>query len=171
MKGRGIELLIQAVEQLNHVGLIILGNGREDYLEHLRNLAKEHRVENKVLFHPAVPITELWKFVGAADVSTAPIELVAKNHYYSLPNKFFESIQSLTPIIASAVPEMKRIIDKYEIGLTCEPGNVEEICRCIERLRTDKALYRRCKENLAHAKEDLCWENEKHILIKAFQSM
>ena len=110
--GRGIERLIEAVARFKDIGLVILGNGGQQYIESLQELVKKQHVKEKVLFHPAVPITELWKFVGSVDLSLAPIELATKNHYFSLPNKFFESIQAMTPIIASEVPEMKRIIDK-----------------------------------------------------------
>lgn len=168
MPGRGIERLIEAVSRLNGVGLVILGNGSVNYLSSLKEMTKENEVDDKVLFHSAVSISKLWQYVGAVDVSMAPIELVVKNHYYSLPNKFFESIQSLTPIIASKVPEMERIIEQYQIGLTCKPGDVEDICRCIEKMRTDKKFYTRCKKNLGLAKQELCWENEKKILEKAY---
>lgn len=168
IRDRGIERLIEAVGKLEDVGLVILGNGNETYLNSLRKLVEEHNAATKVLFHAAVPQKELWRYVGAADISLAPIEMVARNHYYSLPNKFFESIQSMTPIIASEVPEMQRIIERYQIGLTCKPGDVDDICHCIERMLNDKVFYKQCKENLRRAKKELCWENEKKKLIQAF---
>lgn len=171
MGGRGIERLIEAVANFQDIGLVILGNGGQQYIESLRELVKKRQVKGKVFFHPSVPIEELWKFVGAVDISLAPIELVAKNHYFSLPNKFFESIQAMTPIIASEVPEMKRIIDKYGIGLTSKPGNVDDICRCITKMRSDQDFYQQCKENLKVAKKELCWENEKKVLIEAFEKI
>ena len=62
---------------------------------------------------------------------------------------------------------MKRLIEGYEIGLCCDPEDPEAIVRCVEKLRTDKAFYERCRENLKRAKDELCWENEKHILLDA----
>ena len=171
VKDRGIERLIEAVSRLDGVGLVVLGNGSEGYIAQLKTLVNTVNADKKVVFHPAVPIDELWKYVGAIDISMAPIEVVVKNHYYSLPNKFFESIQSLTPIIASDVPEMKRIIEQYQIGLTSKPGDVDDICRCIETMRNDKDFYLQCKRNLIKAKEDLCWEKERAQLLDAFQTI
>ena len=168
MSGRGIERLIEATARLEDVGLVILGNGSEAYVASLEALAEKEGTTDRVQFHTAVPIKELWKYVGAADISLAPIELVAKNHYYSLPNKFFESIQSLTPVIASEVPEMKRIIDQYQVGLTCKPGDVDDICRCIRTMQQNKEFYEKCKQNLRKAKNELCWEREKMELNQAF---
>lgn len=166
--GRGIENLINAISHFDDVGLVILGNGSIDYTAHLKQNILKNQVSDKVVMHRAVPIEQLWKYVGAADVSMATIEFSAKSYYFALPNKFFESIQSMTPIIASDGPEMKRIIEKYQIGLTCNPDNVADICYCIEEMRSDKGFYDSCKNNLKKAKEELCWEREKEVLRRAF---
>lgn len=166
--GRGIENLIKAISHFDDVGLVVLGNGSVDYTEQLKQYILKNQVSHKVILRSAVPIGQLWKYVGAADVSMATIEFSAKSYYFALPNKFFESIQSMTPVIASDGPEMKRIIEKYEIGLTCKPDNVEDICCCIEKMRSDKAFYDSCKNNLNKAKEELCWEREKEVLKRAF---
>lgn len=169
MNGRGIETLIRLTSINPHINSVILGNGDARYIESLKALVKECGVEDRVLFHPAVPISELWKYVGAVDLSFMMIEGKVKSYYFALPNKFFESIQSLTPIVASDFPEMKRLIDEYHIGLTCNPDDLEAINGCIERMRLDKALYSNCKKNLEIAKKELCWENEKKVLEDAFR--
>lgn len=171
LRQRGIEVLIRVVAINPHVCAVILGNGDASYMSTLQSLAQKLGVEKRILFHPAVPISELWKYVGAVDVSVMMIRASAKSYYYALPNKFFESIQALTPIIASDFPEMKKIIEKYEIGLTCDPDDVNAINACVERMRTDKMFYNQCKENLKKAKEDLCWEKEKFILMEAYKKI
>ena len=166
MPGRGIEKLIQLVSINLNIYAVILGNGEASYLDGLRMLASDKGIEKRIIFHPAVPVEELWKYVGAADVGMMIIEPIVKSYYYALPNKLFESIQSLTPIISSDLPEMKKIVDKYSIGLTCDPENLEELNACVERMRTDKEFYSQCKVNLKSAKLELCWEIEKNVLIE-----
>lgn len=169
MKNRGIETVIRLTAMNPNLRAIILGNGDEYYLELLKEMAAGLGVSDRVLFHPAVPIKKLWKYVGAADLSVMMIEGSSKSYYYALPNKFFESIQALTPIVASAFPEMKKLIEQYEIGLTCAPTDLEELNNCVERIRNDKELYMKYKRNLQNAKEELCWEKEKQILENAFR--
>ncbi|MCR5340568.1 MAG: glycosyltransferase [Saccharofermentans sp.] len=168
---RGIEALIEVVSVNPNLCGIILGNGREEYVKTIREMVVHNNVEDRILFHEAVDISELWKYVGAADLSLMMIQGNNKSYYYSLPNKFFESIQSLTPIVASDFPEMKKIIDKYEIGLTCSSKNIRDINDCVEKMRIDTAFYDRCRKNIIKAKEELCWENEKQVLIKAYRNM
>lgn len=166
--GRGIETLIRVAAVNTKIKAVILGDGNEKYVNYLKKMVIKSKVNSRVLFHPAVDLKELWKYVGAVDLSLMMISSSAKSYYYALPNKFFESIQSLTPIIASDFPEMSRIIKYYGIGLCCEPDDLQQINECIERMRNDKQFYHSCKENLKCAKSDLCWEKEKKKLVAEF---
>lgn len=167
--GRGIENLIRAAALCKDVMLVILGNAEnESYLETLQKMPACIRAGRRILFYPAVPAEQLWKYIGAADISMMPILPVTKSYYYALPNKFFESIQALTPVIASDLPEMKNLIERYGIGFTCRPGSVRDICRCIRCMCSDRTVYASYKENVRRAKEELNWENEKERLKKAY---
>lgn len=167
VKDRGIETLIRILELNKNVCGIILGDGKEKYMESLKGLAKSLGVDERLVFHGAVSIDELWKYVGAADVSLMMIGGESKSYYMSLPNKFFESIQAETPIIASDFPEMKKMIERYGIGLTCNPRSLSDINRCVEKVRCNKDLYYKYKKNIRIAKKELCWEKEKEVLQNA----
>lgn len=168
--GRGIETLIELVRINPNVAAVILGYGQESYVQSLHALVEEKGVSDRILFHDAVPLRELWKYVGAADVGMVTVQPVAKSYYYMLPNKFLENIQSETPIICSDFPVVGQLVKKYEIGLTCDPCDVDDINTQVEKMRTDSAFHRNCKENLKKAKEDLCWENEKQVLFDAYRN-
>ena len=171
MKGRGIDMLLHVVQHNPNVCAVILGNAMNQYDEEMIQLARDLGVEKRVVFHTAVPATELWKYVGAADAGMILAPAIVANHLYSLPNKFFENIQSGTPVICPQYPAMKPIVDRYQIGLTCDPTDLEQINACVEKLRTDKAFYALCKDNLKTAKKDLCWEKEKQILKDAYREI
>ncbi len=169
--GRSIETLIRLVAENKNISAVILGAGESEYLIQLKLFAVSLGVEKRILFLPPVPIQNLWKYVSAADVGVITIQATVKSYYYMLPNKLFENIQSETPVICSNFPVIKSIVDKYEVGLTCQPDDIHAINACIERMRTDKAFYLQCKKNLKVAKRDLCWENEKLILQEAFKKV
>ena len=171
MKDRGIETLLKIVSLNPEVCAVILGNGAAEYNIELHKLASEYHVVDRVAFHPAVPIEKLWEYVGAADVGMILAPAICKNHYYSLPNKFFENIQSETPLICPDYPAMSPIVSQYHIGLTCDPTDLESVNQCVEKMRTDKVFYQKCKANLIRAKKELCWENEKQKLIAAYQEI
>jgi len=167
-RGRGIETLLEVVKRSENTCLLILGNGENKLMERLEQQSVSLGISDRVLFHPAVAMECLWQYVGAADIGMVTIPAVTKSYYYMLPNKFFENIQAETPVICSDFPAISPIVKKYNIGLTCDPTDVETICACISKLQIDKELYMTLKNNMKKAKEDLCWEKEKQVLFNAF---
>lgn len=171
MPGRGIENLIKVVEKSSDIVIVILGDGEESYMNYLNKLVAQIQVSEKVLFQRAVELNELWKYVGAADVGMITIPATSISYYYMLPNKLFENIQSMTPIIGSNFPEINKIVLKYDIGIVVDPNNINEISSAIEKILKDKELYNRFKQNLKKAKRELCWENESRLLKESYEKI
>lgn len=174
LPGRGIEEMLRATAMVPGTGAIVLGNAPDPKYDvsSLRTLAGELGIQDRVLFHPAVPVEVLQNYVGAVDISiNSLITTVNRNHYFSLPNKYFEAIQSLTPLIANNGPEKSRLIQEYGIGLLVDPEKPEDIATAICRMRDDQEFYAACKENLKRAKRELCWENEKAALKEAYRKI
>lgn len=169
MQGRGLETLLEVVKLNSATCLLVLGNDEDNLRSKLKHMSQTLGVSDRVLFLPAVPIEQLWKYVGAADVGMVTVLAVSKSYYYMLPNKFFENIQSETPMVCSDFPAIAPIVKKYNIGLTCDPTDLDSINACIKEMQTNKVLYKTFKENLKKAKEDLCWEKEREVLINAFK--
>lgn len=168
MPGRGIENLLAVLQGSENTVAVILGYGEKHYIEKLRQMARDLQIEDRLLFHKAVDIDVLWQYVGAADAGVNLIQNIAKNHFYTLPNKLFENIQAETPIIASSFPELVRIIRGYDIGLCVDPVSIEEIVNAVEEMRTNKEMYNSFKRNLKLAKKELCWEKESKVLEEAY---
>lgn len=169
MPERGIENLLRAVALTPGTAAVVLGNGNESYVSSLHALCRELGAADRVLFHPAVPVEALRNYAGAADMGVSLLQPVVQNHILALPNKFFENIQSLTPVIVSDFPAIGSLLRHYGIGLPVNPESPEEIAAAIRRMRDDREFYAACKENLKRAKEELCWEREKTALEEAYR--
>lgn len=149
-----------------------MGNGDNDYLIELNRIVYQYDVNSRIIFHKAVSIDKLWKYVGASDLGIIIPKIVAKSYYFGLGNKFFENIQSMVPIVCNNTPEMAKIINKYNIGITIDPpNNVDKTSEAITKLQTNRNLYNLYKTNIFKAKENLCWENEREILIDAYMKL
>lgn len=170
---RGIEKILDSVSRTERTAAIVLGNGNFDYKQSLKEYSASLGIQNRTLFLEAVPLKELYKYVGAVDCGIVLVSGIQSgkkiSYYYGLGNKFFENIQSLTPIISSNIPEQSKLIEHYNIGLVVDPDNMEEIITSINLMKDDKELYSKFKNNLKIAKEDLCWENEMTVLEKAYK--
>lgn len=168
--GRGIENLINAISLTENTVLVIMGMGDEKYIRQIKDMISNISPD-KIFIIPAVDVSLLHEYVCIADVGMVTIQAVTLSYYYMLPNKFFENIQSENPIICSNFPEVSNIIEKYDIGITVDPTNVIDIANAIKKLQNDKKLYDKYKNNLINAKEILCWENERIILINEYSKL
>jgi glycosyltransferase involved in cell wall biosynthesis len=110
------------------------------------------------------------KYVGAADVGVVTINNTCRSYYLSLPNKFFENIQSETPVIVSDFPELTNLVKKYDIGLCCDSDKAEDIAEKINQMRNPQ-LLNHYKNNMKTAKLDLCWEKEFQTLYNAYSKI
>lgn len=173
MPGRGLECAIKALALLpEDTRLVVMGYGEPSMIETLKALAAELGVQGRVLFHPAVPVADLRDYIGAVDVEVVLIEgKYCASYAYSLPNKFFESIQACVPMVCSDLPEMGKIVRQYDIGILVKENDAEKVAEAVMRLRNDKQLYTILKQNMEKAKEDLCWERERLKLEMAIQHM
>lgn len=172
MEDRGIEQMLEAVAQLpQDVAAVVLGNAQTSYPDQLHALCKKLGIEDRVLFHPAVSYEELRHYVSASDVGLVTVLATYPSYYMMLPNKFFENIQSMNPVIVSDFPTIGRIVDRYGIGLRVDPADPKAIAAAILRMRDDREYYADCKEHLKKAKEELCWEREKEVLMTAYREI
>lgn len=164
---RGIETAIKAISGIPYCRMVIMGNG--SLKPQLQMLVQDLSIEESVLFIDSVPQEDIWKYVGAADIGLCILQNSNRNHYYALPNKLFECIQSEVPVIGSNFPEIQRIIDGYGVGLCCDPSDAGEMQGCIIRLKEDSQLLNKIQGNIQRAKPELCWEKECIKLKQMYQ--
>lgn len=168
---RGIENIMKAVAELENTAAVILGNGDKTYLSKLHAYGEKLGISRKIFIHDAVPVDELYKYVCASNVGMVIGRGIYKSYFYMLPNKFFENIHGLTPVIVSDFPEVGKLTEEYGIGLKVNPESVNEIIDAVKKMQSDKKFYQQCKDNLKIAKEELCWEKEKQVLKKAYNEV
>lgn len=170
MEYRGLEELIGAMAYYDRFCAVLVGDpGNKVYESHIMELADKLGVSKRILRYPLQPQDQLWRFIAAAAAAIVMNDDKNPNYHWALPNKFFEAIQSLTPVICANSPEMSRIVNDYNIGALVPSGDAEKLAGAIRDLVEDSIRYKGYKNNLAKAKEDLCWEKESQILINAYK--
>ncbi|MEE3480735.1 MAG: glycosyltransferase family 4 protein [Lachnospiraceae bacterium] len=167
MSGRGLRVFIEAVKRMPDICGVIIGYGTDSAIEELKRSLRESDARDRLAYHEAVPQKELWEYIAAADAEMVTIQAINRSYYFSLPNKLLESIQAGTPVIASNFPEIEKMVNRYHIGLTCDPENLDEVCACIEKLKNDPEFRKQCRANAVAVKEELSWETESRKLRQA----
>lgn len=159
---RGYEEAILSLKQLDDVFMYIIGNG--DAINKLKDIIEKEKINHKVQLISKQPYEEMMRYTSSADVGLRLENPDSLNSYYSLPNKIFEYIQAGIPIIATNLPEIKKIIETYEIGILIDEPTPEAIAEAVNKLKNDHYLYNKLKENVNKAAAELTWENERKKL-------
>ena len=130
-KGRGIDLYLDAFQsQEINSHIVFIGFG-----EDVKKIQDCSLNSKKIHYHPAVKHDEVVEITKSADVGLAMIEAVSLSDYYCLPNKLFEYAFSGLFILTSDFPEMKKIIQDFELGI-CSSVDIEGIKQKIIEIET-----------------------------------
>jgi glycosyltransferase involved in cell wall biosynthesis len=167
---RGCELLLAAVHQLPGAHLAFLGDPEPGYGDDLRKAAYALGVQDRVTMLPSVPLAELLAHTAEADVGVTLLQDTCENHRLALPNKLFEYIAAGVPVVASALPEIRGLVESREIGWCVPPGDVAALAAALSLAlgrREDPELRRR----LALAAAELSWEREQQRLIALYERL
>lgn len=165
---RGLEEAILAMKFIKTPSvLVIIGIG--DIFKTLKKFTADNHLEEKVIFTGQIPLEDLYSYTRMADIGLSIEKDVSLNYHYCLPNKFLDYIQAGVPVLVSPLPEMKAIVDKYDIGRFISGHEPEKLADNIDRFLEDSEAIRRYRENLLIAAEELCWEKEEKELTGIYE--
>lgn len=163
---RGIEEAVEAMKYLENVCFLIVGNG--DVVPQLKKRVKELNLENCVLFKGRMPYAQMMQYTHHAQLGLTLDKNNNINYNFSLPNKLFDYIHSNTPILASKLPEIEKIISSYKIGHFIDNYEPTHIADKIKFILENKSLNKQWEKNLKHAAEELVWNNEAKSLKEIY---
>lgn len=163
---RGVEELVQSMQWIKNSILLIIGNG--DIIESLKTKTDELQLNEKVKFINRLSYNELINYTANADLGLTVDKDSNLNYKFSLPNKLFDYISAGIPVLASNLPEVKRIVEKYKVGEILYSHNPEIMAQTIENMLNNKEKLLEYKANTKIAATELCWENEEKELNKVY---
>ncbi len=166
---RGAEEALEAMLYVNNAILLFIGSG--DVIRQLKDMRDVLNLTDKVFFIPKLPMEELKAYTRLADMGLTLDKDNNINYRYSLPNKLFDYIHAGLPVLASSLVEVKKIIDRYEIGLSIESHDPKHIGEKINEMFSDEGRFAGWKENLKLAAAELCWEKEEGELLKIYKDV
>ena len=166
---RGAEEAVQAMQYVENAILLIIGSG--DVIPALKLMVVELRLNEKVKFEPKKSPSELFLYTLCADLGLSLDKNTNLNYRFSLPNKIFDYIQAGVPILASDLPEVKKIIEGYNIGCIIPDHNIKNLATLMNKMIDNKEMRLTWQENLKAASQELNWDHEKSKLLSIFSSI
>jgi len=164
--GRGIESAIRAMQFVEGAELWLAGDG--DLTVQLKHLVGELQLVQKVKFLGRLPIDRLIEITSQADLGLSLEEDLGLNYRFALPNKLFDYIQAGVPVLVSDLPEMRHIVEHYQIGAIAQSHQPKELAQKMLSILFDADKNALWKENLKLAAKELCWEKEESILREIY---
>jgi glycosyltransferase involved in cell wall biosynthesis len=166
--GRSFAETIRALPLLpEDVEFAILGFGRTGDLDRLRELAESLGVSARLKLLPPRPFDELVQTAAAATVGLVPIKATSLNNYLGDTNKLFEYLMAGIPVVASDLPEIRRIAVQGDppVGEIFDPLDPASIAAAVHRVIDDQERYEgRRREARRLALELFNWEHEERKL-------
>ena len=151
MPGRGIEIISDAIQNLDGLEFVIAGNILEK--KFLDNILKNKKI--KYVGH-LLPVEAL-ALEASADVMFSLYDLTNPNYLLAGPNKFFEAMMLGLPCISNVALE---IIDEFNCGVKVNYNNMNQIKSAIIHLRDDIEFRKEIGSNGRRAFElKYSWNN------------
>lgn len=166
---RGSEEAIEAMKMVENACLMIVGDG--DVVTQLKETVEQEGLSEKVRFYGKRPYAEMMAFTQHADVGLTLDKPTNMNYLYSLPNKVFDYIHASTPIIATDLVEIKRVIEKHELGTILTELTPENLAYVIRDLQENPSKLAHFKANCKEASTVENWENEQQILEEIYPTI
>ena len=152
-EGRGINNILDAFSSLpedSNCVCVFMGYG--DLVGEIKRCSKNN---NRIFYHEALHPDQVLSHTSSADVGLCLIENKCLSYYYCLPNKLFEYAMAGLPIISNNLPEVKKLIQHYNIGHTLANDNQLEITLALKAVNKKKILE--WKKNLPSIVKKYNW--------------
>jgi glycosyltransferase involved in cell wall biosynthesis len=166
--GRGIELMIDTMAQMDDTVLFIAGDG--DVRVELERRVDRLKLKERVVFTGRLSPGELQRITPECDLGLSLEEDLGLNYRMALPNKLFDYIQAGIPVLCSDLPEMSAIVHAYRIGEVCISQEPHQLSNQLTGMLKDGDVRKQWKSNLEKAAEELCWEREEQKLLGLVRS-
>jgi glycosyltransferase involved in cell wall biosynthesis len=164
--GRGIEMLLDAFKDMDDSLAVILFMGYGSLEEKILELEKGY--EN-IYFHPAVDPDVLLDFTSSADFGISTIEDICLSYRYSLPNKMFEYMMAGLPVIVSNLPEMKKVVEQFQVGVVLDENSINGIKKAVQKvIKLDSQHF---KKYLNLVKKQYNWKEQEKILLEVYSEL
>ncbi len=128
---KGVQDLIEALADstFGKVRLVVVGDGH--YAGDLKSLCENRGLRERTAWKGLVSPREVAEIMRASDVLCLP------SYTEGAPNVVKEAMASGLPVIATRVGGIPDLVRDRQNGLLFEPGNVEDLRRCLEALVND----------------------------------
>ena len=165
-RARGIEMLLKAFEKRTTQDKVIIFMGYGPLAVDIQAMAAASSV---IFYHPAVSQDVLLDHTSSADIGVCMTPNTCLNHYYCLPNKFFEYTMAGVPVMVSDLFELGRVINEFKNGYIIEGEDLQAFTHAIDKVNVSD--LEKMKARIPTVKKQYNWENQEKNLLRIYNSL
>jgi hypothetical protein len=161
LRNRQIELMIDLMNFLDEKYTLdlVLVPGDDTYISELKFKASNNP---RIQFPKSVSTEKISDFINQYDIGIYILPPLNFNDKYALPNKFFEFIQARLALAISPSPEMKFLVDKYNLGVVSDDFTTQSLAAKISNLSFEQIMF--YKNRVNHFCHELSAENNEKMI-------
>ncbi|NVK26116.1 MAG: glycosyltransferase family 4 protein [Gammaproteobacteria bacterium] len=164
--GRGLEELVEVFKARDHDNAVIVFMGYGPLVDWVQEHAEK---ESNIFYLPAVPPETVLNYTASADIGISFIQDICLSYRYCLPNKLFEYMMASLPVLVSDLPEMKKVVEGYQVGIVVEGNKMRDVEQAIERIMS--LDIEQMKRNLPKVIKKYNWQVQEQKLINIYRAL
>ena len=170
---RGLQTAIAAmpkvVQQIPNAKLFLIGKGSADVETKLRDIVKEFKVENSVVFVGYRPFKEVSTIMQKTNVNIIP-HLANDHTDNTIPHKLFQIMMSKSLLLVSSCKPLKRIVTKYNAGIVFNADDANDFAEKVISIHQNYDEYQIKTKNAFDAvmNKGENWEQESLKLFNLY---
>ncbi len=171
-EGRGLEATVAAIALLPEIHFALVGPG--PLRKPLAEMAERLGCAARVHFLGETPFADMIALTRGAFAGLAPFQPLSTSYVYSLPGKLFEYAQAGLPVVSFALPEMRKVIEGYGIGICLAESTPRALADALARLLSesrDPKSRTALATRLERAQRELCWEAEEAKYLELYRGI
>lgn len=167
--GRGLEEIIRAMEHLPEIRLMIIGDG--DIRKELIGLVQTLGLEDRVYVPGRIQFENLAWYTRQATIGISIEQDIGLNYRYALPNKLFDYMQTGLPVLASDLPEIRRVVEDAQFGTIINRFDPVYLADTVRSMILDKDQLMQWRQNALKSFPRYTWESQESTLLSLVSSL
>ncbi|MGA8045845.1 MAG: glycosyltransferase family 4 protein [Dermatophilaceae bacterium] len=168
---RGVDTMVDALAHLPqvHAALVVVPfpHPREG---ELRERADRLGVADRLHILPPVPADHVPGYLAEADVAVSPILRGPANHEAALPNKLFEMLHSLLPIVTSDIRAMSQFVREHDLGPVFTSGDATDLARAVREVLDEPGRFASTEDRRRLARQ-WSWQTQEGELARVYATV